>query len=147
MVIMRYQGVVHISEKKPEQQKSPWGRREELLNKSDELTLKADLLAFESKYEEAVEYYNKALEINPKNPHLWAFKGITLKGGLNREEEALQCWEQAKKLDPDLAKAISYSERKDEDDDLKDPVICGMSETKRQKILKLMREQANQDPR
>jgi len=110
------------------------------LNISDELALKADLLAFEKKYEEAVEYYTQALQVNPKNPHLWAFKGITLKGGLNREDEARECWERATKLDPELAQAISYSEHTEEDDAEQGPIFCKMTETTRQKILKLMRE-------
>jgi tetratricopeptide (TPR) repeat protein len=131
-----------------EQKKNVWGRREELLNKSDELTLKADLLAFESRYEEAISYYDQALEINPKNPHLWAFKGITLKGGLNRDEEARACWDRAMALDPELEKAVRYTEPEEQSEDTSaGPVICSMSETTRQKILKLMREQAEKEPR
>jgi tetratricopeptide (TPR) repeat protein len=119
-----------------------WNRREELLDTTDELALKADLLAFESRFDEAVEYYNRALELCPANPHLWAFKGITLKGGLGREQEALECWDKAMKLDPELAQAISYSERKDQPDEIAGgPVTCSMSATTRQKILKKMREQ------
>lgn len=129
-----------------DQKKNAWGRREELLNRSDELTLKADLLAFESRYEEAITYYDRALEINPRNPHLWAFKGITLKGGLNRDEEARACWDRAKALDPELAEAVSsigpVEEPKEKSEE---PALCSMSETTRQKILKLMRDQVEKD--
>ena len=71
------QGAVKI----PEGERKTWSKKEDLLNKSDELALKADLLAFESKYEEADKYYAKALEINPGNANLWAFRGINLSGG------------------------------------------------------------------
>jgi tetratricopeptide (TPR) repeat protein len=121
-----------------------WNRREELLDTSDELALKADLLAYESKYEEAVEYYTRALEICPANPHLWAFKGITLKGGLGREQEALECWDKAMKLDPELAQAANYADKKDHPDEIPEgPVTCPMSPTTRQKILQKMREQGH----
>jgi tetratricopeptide (TPR) repeat protein len=127
------------------ERKNFWNKKEEILNTSDGLALKADLLAFENRFEEAVDYYTRALELNPQNPHLWAFKGITLKGGLDREEEARECWDRAKKLDPDLAEAVRYSERSDiQDKTAEGPVTCAMSETSRQKILKLMREQADQ---
>ncbi|GEM_PF-971319 len=130
------------------QKSNVWGKRDELLNRSDELALKADLLAFERRYTEAVEYYDRALEINPQNPHLWAFKGITLNGGLNRDDEARDCWERAKQLDPELEKAISYTERKVTPEEVPAGQLkCGMSETTRQKILKLMREQTDQEPR
>ncbi len=59
------------------------------------------------KYEEAVDKYDQALAIYPSNPDLWAFKAITLSGGLGRNEEALECWERAKKLDHVLADAIT----------------------------------------
>jgi tetratricopeptide (TPR) repeat protein len=129
-----------------EERRAMWGKKDEILNRSDELALKADLLAFEGRYTEADEYYSRALEINPGNPHLWVFKGITLSGGLHRDDEALKCWENAKKLDPELAKAISYTERKPvADESPPGPVTCGMSATTRQKILSLMREQADKD--
>ena len=60
--------------------KKSWNKKEDLLNQSDEMALKADLLAFESRYEEADQYYEKALQLNPSNANLWAFKGINLSG-------------------------------------------------------------------
>ncbi len=83
-------------------------KRDILLNKVDKLALEADQLAYSGKYEEAVEKYDKALAIYPSNPDLWAFKAITLSGGLNRNEEAFACWERAKKLDHVLADAVEY---------------------------------------
>jgi tetratricopeptide (TPR) repeat protein len=82
-------------------------KRELLLNKADALALEADQLSYQGKYEEAVERYDQALAIYPSNSDLWAFKAITLSGGLGRNDEALECWERAKKLDHVLADAIT----------------------------------------
>jgi len=82
-------------------------KRDVLLNKADAFALEADQLAYQGKYEEAVDKYDQALAIYPSNPDLWAFKAITLSGGLGRNEEALECWERAKKLDHVLADAIT----------------------------------------
>ena len=79
------------------------------MNKADKLALEGDQLAYEGKYEEAIDRYDKVLSIYPSNPDVWAFKAIVLSGGLNRNEEALQCWERAKKLDSVLADAIIYT--------------------------------------
>ena len=82
-------------------------KRDILLNKADALALEADQLSYQGKYEEAIERYDQALAIYPSNPDLWAFKAITLSGGLGRNDEALECWERAKKLDHVLADAIT----------------------------------------
>ena len=82
-------------------------KRDVLLNKADAFALEADQLAYQGKYEEAVDKYDQALAIYPSNPDLWAFKAITLSGGLGRNDEALECWERAKKLDHVLADAIT----------------------------------------
>lgn len=86
-----------------------FAKRDVLLNKADKLALEGDQLAYEGKYEEAIDRYDKVLSIYPSNPDVWAFKAIVLSGGLNRNEEALQCWERAKKLDSVLADAIIYT--------------------------------------
>lgn len=95
-------------------EKSKWNRKERLLNEADEMALKADILAHESKYEEAVEYYDRALEKMPGNADLWAFKGITLEGGLNKQDEAMKCWEKAQRLDHEIAEAVDMSEEEGE---------------------------------
>jgi len=82
-------------------------KRDVLLNKADAFALEADQLAYQGKYEDAVDKYDQALAIYPSNSDLWAFKAITLSGGLGRNEEALECWERAKKLDHVLAEAIT----------------------------------------
>ena len=84
-------------------------KRDVLLNKADAFALEADQLAYQGKYEDAVDKYDQALAIYPSNSDLWAFKAITLSGGLGRNEEALECWERAKKLDHVLADAIAVT--------------------------------------
>ena len=132
------QGAVEI----PEGERKTWSKKEDLINKSDELALKADLLAFESKYEEADKYYAKALEINPGNANLWAFRGINLSGGLNRDEDARRAWDQAKRLDPELAKAIEIPKPEEEGgEEFTGPVKCGMPDSVREKIMQMMKKQ------
>jgi len=125
--------------------KKSWNKKEDLLNQSDEMALKADLLAFESRYEEADLYYGKALQLNPSNANLWAFKGINLSGGLNRDDDARKAWENAKRLDPVLADAIDVKKiEKDDGEEFSSPVLCGMPDNVRDKIKQLMRKQKEQ---
>ncbi len=51
------------------------------------------------RYEEALDAYNKALEINPQYAKAWYNKGDALYV-LNRYEETLEAYEKAVKLDP-----------------------------------------------
>jgi tetratricopeptide (TPR) repeat protein len=125
--------------------KKSWNKREDLLNQSDEMALKADLLAFESKYEEADQYYEKALRLNPSNANLWAFRGINLSGGLHRDDDARKAWENAKKLDPDLAEAIEVKKpEQDEEEDVHGSASCNMPDSVREKIRQLMKKQKAQ---
>ncbi len=125
--------------------KKSWNKKEDLLNQSDELALKADLLAFVSRYEEADQYYEKALQLNPSNANLWAFKGINLSGGLKRDDDARKAWENAKRLDPVLADALDVKKtEKDEAEEFSSPVLCGMPDNIRDKIKQLMQKQKEQ---
>lgn len=109
------------------------------------MALKADLLAFESRYEEADLYYGKALQLNPSNANLWAFKGINLSGGLNRDDDARKAWENAKRLDPVLADAIDVKKIEiEEGEEFSTPLLCGMPDNVRDKIKQLMRKQKEQ---
>jgi tetratricopeptide (TPR) repeat protein len=94
------------------EEKQFWKKGEQAINKADGYVLQADLLAHDQRYEDAVRYYDKALEIVPGNADVWAFKGITLQGGLGKDEEAMKCWDRARQLDQDLARAVDM--RKDE---------------------------------
>jgi len=50
-------------------------------------------------YEKSLEFYNKALELDPNNDEAWNNKGWIL-GELNRYEEALKCYEKAIEINP-----------------------------------------------
>jgi tetratricopeptide (TPR) repeat protein len=50
-------------------------------------------------YEEAIQAYDKALEINPQNSWTWMHKGYTLYG-MERYEEAGQAFDKAIELNP-----------------------------------------------
>jgi len=65
---------------------------------------KGDALAKSGRHQEALQCFDKALEIDPKDAKAWALKGATL-GMLNRHEEALQCLDKALELDPRYAMA------------------------------------------
>lgn len=50
--------------------------------------------------EEAVEYYTKCLELNPKDAEAWDSKGAALYA-LKRYEEAINCFDRALEIAPD----------------------------------------------
>ena len=56
------------------------------------------------RYAEAMEYYDKALEIDPKHALAWHNKGDALYA-LGRYEEAVDCYDRALEIDPNLAPA------------------------------------------
>jgi len=56
------------------------------------------------KYEEAIECYEKALEIDPKFVKAWNNKGLAL-NGLGKYEEAIECYEKALEIDPEYTYA------------------------------------------
>jgi tetratricopeptide (TPR) repeat protein len=51
------------------------------------------------RYNEALDCYNRATELNSKNEYNWLFKGECLRS-LHQFQEALDCYEQAIKLNP-----------------------------------------------
>ena len=65
--------------------------RDVLLNKADAFALEADQLAYQGKYEEAVDKYDQALAIYLSYPDLWAFNDIILLGVLGKNVELLEC--------------------------------------------------------
>ncbi|HOK58859.1 tetratricopeptide repeat protein [Methanothrix sp.] len=56
-------------------------------------------------HEKALEYYDRALEINPNSSDAWNNKGVALYR-LNRIDEALQCYHRALEIDPDNLDAM-----------------------------------------
>jgi tetratricopeptide (TPR) repeat protein len=93
--------------KEPSSLTRTWKKTEELWDAADQAARKGDLLASEGKYEQALEWYERALKICPTHPDLWAFKAITLNGGLHRDEEARSAWKKARELDPALMDAFT----------------------------------------
>lgn len=52
-------------------------------------------------YNSAVEYFNKALNISPNNAQIWLLKSGAL-SHLNRDEECINAYYQAKAIDPSI---------------------------------------------
>lgn len=61
-------------------------------------------LYFESRFEEAIACYDKALKAEPNNPKAWFSRGATLVK-LQQFEEALAAYDKATQLKPDFAEA------------------------------------------
>ncbi|MBW9223743.1 tetratricopeptide repeat protein [Methanothermococcus sp. SCGC AD-155-E23] len=53
-----------------------------------------DILYEQGRYEEALEYFDKVLEINPNCADAWSRKGLTL-ARLGRYEEAIRCFDKS----------------------------------------------------
>jgi len=120
-----------------------WKKVDRSLNTADGYVLRADMLAHDRKFEEAVEYYDKALEIVPGNADVWAFKGITLQGGLGKDEEAMKCWERAKALDSNLARAVDMTEEETgKGVDAGSILWSDLGESCRDKLKRMMLKQA-----
>ncbi len=119
-------------------------KRDEIINRADRLTLDADIAAFEDRYEDAVSLYDKAIEIMPKNADLWAFKAITLKGGLNRDGEAMDAWNRAIELDPVLTDAVDLKEAENPLKNFEEIMKSSNDESCRIKLAKFFRKQENE---
>lgn len=58
-------------------------------------------------YEEAIQYFDEALAIDPKFRSAWAYKGLSL-DYLGRNEEMLIAFERAVEVDPDYQEGYFY---------------------------------------
>jgi tetratricopeptide (TPR) repeat protein len=81
----------------------------ELQISKDDLSLKKIILKgnehyFKDEFKQAIECYDKALEIDPKNADAWNNKGGAL-GSLGKHEEAIEYYDKALKIDPKNAMA------------------------------------------
>lgn len=61
------------------------------------------------KYQEAIESYDKALEINPNDFDAWNNKGHALKDS-GRYQEAITSYDKALKINPDFEPALKAKE-------------------------------------
>ncbi|MFX1366411.1 MAG: tetratricopeptide repeat protein [Promethearchaeota archaeon] len=80
----------------------------------EDLLLKGNLSYFSKNYDEAIEFFNRALEIDSQFKEAWLNKGITL---ANQEKygEAMKCYKEALKIDPEFREvelAVNYIIRK-----------------------------------
>jgi curved DNA-binding protein CbpA len=56
------------------------------------------------KYDEAIQCYDKAIDIDPDNPVVWNNKGLAL-SSLGKYDEAIQCYDKVIGIDPNDADA------------------------------------------
>jgi tetratricopeptide (TPR) repeat protein len=67
---------------------------------------KADALYELQRYEESLECYTMALEMDPANADVWYKRGELLEIGLEKYEDAIESYEKALELDPDMFFAL-----------------------------------------
>ncbi len=70
------------------------------------LVNKGNSLVDEGKFEEAIDFYNKALEINPQDIVALANKGTAL-DQLGRHEEAMKCFDKVLEISPNDEEALN----------------------------------------
>ncbi|MBS1268458.1 MAG: hypothetical protein MAG458_01187 [Nitrosopumilus sp.] len=63
------------------------------------LVEKGRTLLDESKFENALDFFEQALLLNQNNPDLWNLKGVALRS-LGRYEEALYCFNKSLEIEP-----------------------------------------------
>ena len=64
-----------------------------------ELVKKGNSLLEESKFEEALAFFEQALLLNQNDPNLWNNKGVVLRS-MGRYEEAMVCFNKSLEIDP-----------------------------------------------
>jgi tetratricopeptide (TPR) repeat protein len=70
------------------------------------LTGKGDALYYQEKYDQAIQYYDKALAIDPNDTYALSSKGYAL-DGLGKYEEAIEYYDKALAIDPNDANALN----------------------------------------
>ncbi len=64
-----------------------------------ELVTKGQSLLKESKFDDALGFFEQALLLNQNDPDLWNHKGVALRS-LGRYEEAMECFNKSLEIDP-----------------------------------------------
>lgn len=72
----------------------------ELIFTVDDYVKQGDALFFENRYEEAIECYDKAIQLEPNNVDVWFFKGYVLQK-LKLYDEAIACYNKTIEIYPD----------------------------------------------
>ena len=65
----------------------------------EELVLKGKSFLESGDFEKALGVFEQALLLDPKNPDLWNYKGISLRS-LGRYNESMECFNNSLKIDP-----------------------------------------------
>ncbi|MGI0073427.1 MAG: tetratricopeptide repeat protein [Nitrosotalea sp.] len=68
-------------------------------SKVQDLVKKGTSLAEDGKYEEALEYLEDALSLNPDDPDVLNKKGVVLRS-MGRYDEAIQCFNRSLEIEP-----------------------------------------------
>ena len=69
------------------------------MDKTQDLLAKGQSFLKDGKFNDALSFFEQALFLNPTDPDLWNYKGITLRS-MGRYEEAMECYNKSLKLDP-----------------------------------------------
>jgi tetratricopeptide (TPR) repeat protein len=78
------------------------GEKETMLPEEEKWNNKGIIFSTRGKNEEAVEYFEKALEINPRFAVAWNNKGASL-AQLGKNEAAITCFDKALEINPEYA--------------------------------------------
>ena len=74
------------------------------MSNTEDLIEQGKKLLEESKFEEALGFFEQALLLNQGDPELWNYKGVALRS-MGRYDEALECFNKSLELDPRDKKA------------------------------------------
>ena len=65
----------------------------------EELVLNGKSFLESGDFDKALGFFEQALLLDPKNPDLWNYKGISLRS-LGRYNESMECFNNSLKIDP-----------------------------------------------
>ena len=69
------------------------------MSEIEELVLKGKSFLESGDFDKALGFFEQALLLDPKNPDLWNYKGISLRS-LGRYNESMECFNNSLKIDP-----------------------------------------------
>ena len=69
------------------------------MDEIQDLVAKGQSFLEDGKFDEALDFFERALILNQDDPDLWNNKGIALRS-MGRYEEAMECFNKSLKIDP-----------------------------------------------
>jgi len=69
------------------------------MDEIQDLVAKGQSFLEDGKFNDALDFFEQALLLNPDDPDLWNHKGIALRS-MGRYEEAMECFNKSLKIDP-----------------------------------------------